>query len=314
MTRELRGAPVARELTARVAERAARLAAAGVTPCLTMVRVGERGDDLAYERAAEKRCHSAGVAVRHVTLPADCAQAELESALAEASADASVHGILLFRPLPDPLDAAAAARRIDPAKDVDGVTDACQLRVLSGRADGFAPCTAEAVLALLDHYEVSLDGADVTVIGRSDVIGRPVAALLLARNATVTTCHTHTRDLAACCRCADVVVAAAGAPGTVGASCVAAGQVVVDVGTTWDEAAGRLVGDVDASAAEGVVGALTPVPGGVGSVTTAVLVDHVVRAAEAQVARAAEPQTRRPAPFRPAQPHPAPATERTPDV
>lgn len=280
MTRKLRGAPVARALTERTAARAERLLAAGVTPRLALVRVGERADDLAYERAAEKRCLSAGIAVERRTLDAGCGQAELEGALAELSGRPDVHGVLLFRPLPAQLDAAAAARALDPAKDVDGVTDACQLSVLSGRAGGFAPCTAEAVLALLDHYEVPLDGADVTVVGRSDVIGRPVAALLLARNATVTTCHTHTRDLAACCRRADVVVAAAGAPRAVGAGCLAAGQVVVDVGTTWDEAAGRLVGDVDAAAAEGVVAALTPVPGGVGSVTTAVLAAHVVAAAE----------------------------------
>lgn len=280
MTRELRGAPVARALTARTAERAARLSEAGLTARLALVRVGERGDDLAYERAAEKRCASAGIAVERHALDVACAQGELEGALAALSARDDVHGILLFRPLPPHLDAAAAARALDPAKDVDGITDACQLSVLAGRPGGFAPCTAEAVLALLDHYEVPLDGADVTVVGRSDVIGRPVAALLLGRNATVTTCHTHTRDLAACCRRAGVVVAAAGVPGAVGRACLSEGQVVVDVGATWDEAAGRLVGDVDAAAADGVVEALTPVPGGVGSVTTAVLAAHVVEAAE----------------------------------
>lgn len=280
MTRELRGAPVARELTACTAERAARLSEAGLVPRLALVRVGERGDDLAYERAAEKRCASAGIAVERHVLDAGCAQGALEGTLAALSARGEVHGILLFRPLPPHLDATAAARALDPAKDVDGITDACQLSVLSGRPGGFAPCTAEAVLALLDHYEVPLDGADVTVVGRSDVIGRPVAALLLGRNATVTTCHTHTRDLAACCRRADLVVAAAGVPGTVGPGCLSEGQTVVDVGATWDEAAGCLVGDVDAAAAEGVVEALTPVPGGVGSVTTAVLAAHVVEAAE----------------------------------
>lgn len=278
--RALRGAPVARALTERTAERAAALRERGVAPRLAVVRVGERDDDLAYERAAEKRCVAAGVDFCRHALPADCAQGELEDLLARLSADGSVHGVLLFRPLPDHLDEAAAARALDPAKDVDALTDGSLLSTLAGRGVGFAPCTAEAVVALLDHYEVPLEGADVVVVGRSLVIGRPVAALLLARDATVTTCHTRTRDLAAACRAADVVVCAAGAPGTVGAACARPGQVVVDVGTTWDEAAGRLRGDADFEALEPVVAAITPVPGGVGSVTTAILARHVVQAAE----------------------------------
>lgn len=278
--RELRGAPVARALTERVAQRAAALVGRGVTPRLATVRVGARDDDLAYERAAEKRCAAAGIELRRHELPEGCTQGELEALLAGLSADASVHGVLLFRPLPAHLDEAAAARALDPAKDVDALTDSSLLATLSGRGAGFAPCTAEAVHALLDHYEVPLDGANAVVVGRSLVIGRPVAALLLARGATVTTCHTHTRDLAEHCRAADVVVCAAGAPGAVGAECGRDGQVVVDVGTTWDEAAGRLRGDADFEGLLPVVGAITPVPGGVGSVTTAVLARHVVEAAE----------------------------------
>lgn len=279
----MRGAPAAAALTERTAGRAAALRERGVAPRLALVRVGERADDVAYERAAEKRCAAAGIEVERHELGAGCGQAELEGALSALSARRDVHGILLFRPLPAQLDEAAAARAIDPAKDVDAVTETALLATLAGRAEtGFAPCTAEAVLALLDHYEVPLDGAEVCVVGRSLVIGRPVAALLLARNATVTCCHTHTRDLAAACRRADVVVAAAGSPGAIGPACVREGQVVVDVGTTWDEAAGRLVGDVDAAAAQ-VARAASPVPGGVGSLTTAVLASHVVTAAERTV-------------------------------
>ena len=163
------------------------------------------------------------------------------------------------------------------------MTPASLLTTLSGRGEGFAPCTAEAVLALLDHYGVELDGAKVAVVGRSLVIGRPVAAMLTARNATVTTCHTHTRDLAAECCAADIVVAAVGRARTIGADAVCEDQAIIDVGINWDEAAGKLVGDVDFDAAEPVVGAITPVPGGVGAVTTAILAKHVIEAAERAV-------------------------------
>lgn len=275
-----RGAPVAASVTEDVAARAARLAAAGVTPRLALVRVGERPDDLAYERGAEKRCAAAGISLERRVLPSDCGQDALEETLRELGADDAVHGILLFRPLPAHLDEPAACAAVPAEKDVDAATPASLLATLSGTGTGFAPCTAEAVVALLDHYGVPLDGADVTVVGRSLVIGRPVASLLLARDATVTTCHTHTRDFAACCRRADVVVAAAGSARMLGADCVRAGQVVVDVGINWDESAGRLVGDVDLEAVAPVVSAVTPVPGGIGSITTAILARHVVEAAE----------------------------------
>ena len=276
----LRGAPVATAVCEDAAARARALAGRGVTPRLAIVRVGARPDDLSYERAAVKRCGAVGVDVTLRELPEDCDQGTLEATLAELGAAADVHGILLFRPLPRGLDEAAACAAIPAEKDVDAATPASLLATLSGAGAGFAPCTAEAVIALLDHYGVGLEGAEVCVVGRSLVIGRPVAALLVGRNATVTLCHTRTRDLAACCRRADVVVAAAGSARLLGADCARAGQVVVDVGTTWDEGAGRLVGDVDLEAVAPVVSAITPVPGGVGAVTTAVLARHVVEAAE----------------------------------
>lgn len=281
MAELLRGAPVARAIAEALAPRVDALRARGVEPRLAVVRVGEREDDLAYERAAERRCLAAGIAFQRVVLGADGVdQASLEGALDALGARGDVHGILLLRPLPAPLDDAAAVGRIPAKKDVDCAGPAGLLATLSGRGGGFAPCTAESALAILDHYGVPLDGANVTVVGRSLVIGRPVSALLLARNATVTTCHTHTRDLAAACRAADVIVAAAGSPAAIGAGCVRPGQVVVDVGTNWDAAAGRLVGDVDFDAVEPIVSAITPVPGGVGAVTTAILARHVVEAAE----------------------------------
>ena len=244
------------------------------------MRVGEREDDLSYERGALKRCEKVGIEARRILLPADVLQDELLAAIEDINADPAVHGCLMFRPLPVGLDEDAVAAALDPAKDVDSMTPASLLTTLSGRGEGFAPCTAEAVLALLDHYGVELDGAKVAVVGRSLVIGRPVAAMLTARNATVTTCHTHTRDLAAECRSADIVVAAVGRARTIGADAVREGQTIIDVGINWDEAAGKLVGDVDFDAAEPIVGAITPVPGGVGAVTTAILAKHVIEAAE----------------------------------
>ncbi|MCI1998226.1 MAG: bifunctional 5,10-methylene-tetrahydrofolate dehydrogenase/5,10-methylene-tetrahydrofolate cyclohydrolase [Olsenella sp.] len=283
MSEALRGAPVAGAITERLAPQVRELVARGVTPTLAIVRVGERPDDLAYERGATKRAQKVGLGLRKVVLPADCDQARLMDAIRAVDDDPSVHGCLLLRPLPSPLDEEAACAALAPGKDVDCVTEGSLYGVFSNVPKGFPPCTAEAVIELLDHYGVGLDGACVTVVGRSLVIGRPLAMMLQARNATVTMCHTHTRDLAAACREADIVVAAAGHARTVGVECVRPGQVVVDVGINWDEAAGRLVGDVDFDAVASVVGGITPVPGGVGAVTTAVLAKHVVEAAKRTV-------------------------------
>ncbi len=273
MAELLKGAPVARALTEELAARCAALRERGVVPTLAIVRVGERDDDLSYERGALKRCEKVGIEARRVLLSADVSQDELLAAIKDINANPAVHGCLVFRPLPAGLDEDAVAAALDPAKDVDSMTPASLLTTLSGRGEGFAPCTAEAVLALLDHYSVELDGAKVAVVGRSLVIGRPVAAM-------VTTCHTHTRDLAAECRAADIVVAAVGRARTIGVDAVREDQTIIDVGINWDEDAGKLVGDVDFVAAEPVVGAITPVPGGVGSVTTAILAKHVIEAAE----------------------------------
>ena len=280
MTELLRGAPVAAVLTEDVAARAASLAGRGVVPTLAILRVGERSDDLSYERAAVKRCEKVGVAVRVLALPEDAGTEVLLAAVRDVNENPAIHGCLIMRPLPAHVDEAAVCAALDPAKDVDGVTAGSLYGVFAAHAVGFPPCTAQAVLALLDHYGVSLPGARAAVVGRSLVIGRPVAMMLLARDATVTLCHTRTADLASELRCADIVVCAAGHAGTVGADALRSGQVVVDVGINWDEQSRSLVGDVDFAAADGVVRAITPVPGGVGSVTTAILARHVVEAAE----------------------------------
>lgn len=240
----LRGAPVAQALIEELVVRIRALVERGVTPTLAIVRVGERPDDLSYERAVLRRAGKVGVAIRRFILPADCSQEELVAVLAGVNEDASVHGCLMFRPLPRDLDEEAACAALEPAKDVDCATTGSLAGVFAGRSWGFPPCTAEAVVRLLEHYGHVLSGASVCVVGRSLVIGRPVAMMLQAADATVTMCHTKTRDLARRCREAEVLVVAAGHPNTVRANAVRAGQVVVDVGVNWDEGAGKLVGDV----------------------------------------------------------------------
>jgi len=280
MAKLLLGLPVADALTEALSQRVEELAKRGVTPTLAIVRVGERDDDLSYERGALKRCAKVGIAVRQFVLPADCSQEELMAVIDEVNTDAAINGCLMFRPLPKTLDEAAACAALDPAKDVDCITEGSLYGVFANRPIGFAPCTAEACIEVLDHYGYDLTGARVTVVGRSLVIGKPVSMMLQARNATVTMCHTRTRDLAAECRDAEILVVAAGHIGTVGADSVAPGQVVIDVGINWDEAAGKLCGDVAFDEVEPRVAAITPVPRGVGSVTTAVLAKHVIVAAE----------------------------------
>lgn len=280
MAQILRGAPIAAALSEELAARVETLHARGVVPTLAIVRVGERPDDLSYERSACKRAEKVGVAIKRFVLPEGCSQEALIAVIDEVNEDAAIHGCLMFRPLPPTLDEAAACAALDSAKDVDGITQGSLFGVFANERVGFPPCTAEAVVELLERSRVELTGARVTVVGRSLVIGKPVSMMLQAKNATVTMCHTRTRDLAAACRGAEVLVVAAGHVRTVGADAVSAGQTVVDVGINWDDEAGKLVGDVNFDAVEPLVASITPVPGGVGAVTTAILMKHVVEAAE----------------------------------
>ena len=274
-----KGAPVAAALTERLIPRAQALVEKGVTPTLAIVRVGERPEDLSYERGALKRCEKVGIAVRQYLLTSEATQADLMEVIEDINRDDSIHGCLMFRPLPKHMDEAAACAALSPAKDVDGITAGSLAAVFSGSGAGYPPCTAQACLEILDHYGYELKGKRAVVVGRSLVIGKPVSMLLLGRHATVTICHTRTADLPGECRQADVLVAAAGKAGAVSAQCLAPGQVVLDVGINVDEN-GNLVGDVDFAAAENTVEAITPVPGGVGAVTTSVLARHVIEAAE----------------------------------
>lgn len=274
-----KGAPVAAAMTERLAERVRRLREKGVEPTLAVLRVGERPDDIAYERGAVSRCEKTGVAVRPVRLPDGCSREELLDSIQRINEDESIHGCLMFRPLPNKEDEWAACDLLAPEKDVDGITPGALSTVFSGRGAGYPPCTAQACIELLDYYGVSLKGKRVAVIGRSMVIGKPVAMLLQSRDATVTMCHTKTVDMPAVCRSAEILIAAAGKAGLVDGRFVTAGQVVLDVGINADKDGG-LCGDVAFEAVEPIVGAITPVPAGIGSVTTAVLAKHIVEAAE----------------------------------
>lgn len=273
---ELRGAPVARAIMDKTAGEITRLAQAGIMPKLAVFRVGSREDDIAYERSIIKRFSAAGAAVEVMALSEDATQEELEAAVRRAADDESVHGILVFSPLPKKFNAGRIRMLIPAEKDVDGMTDASLAGVFRGDKNAFAPCTAQAVVEILRYYGMeNLAGKRVTVVGRSMVVGKPLAMLLLGMNATVTVCHTKTADTAAECRRADVVIACAGQARMVTDEYMSAEQTIIDVGINAD--GDGICGDVDYAAAQSIVAAATPVPGGVGAVTTAVLLSHTVR-------------------------------------
>lgn len=278
MSTILKGAPVVAAMNEQTVALCEALKAENIFPTLAIVRVGEREDDISYERGVTKRCEKIGVAVKKFLLPADATQEALLAVIDEINKDDGLHGCLLFRPLPKWMDDQTIRAALKPEKDVDGITDQSLAGVFTNVETGFPPCTAQACVEILDYYKVPLSGKRVTVVGRSLVVGKPAAMMLDRRNATVTMCHSRTHDLPAVCREADVVVVAMGRMGAVDASCLRAGQTVVDVGIHVNEE-GKLCGDVKFAEAEAVVDAITPVPGGVGTVTTSVLVKHVVEAA-----------------------------------
>ena len=280
MAELLKGAPVAEALAERCTADVEACKAKGVDPTLAILRVGERDDDLSYERGATKRCEAVGVAVKNVVLPADVDQATMMATIEDLNNDAGVHGVLMFRPLPEQLDEAACCEALAASKDVDAATTASLAHVFTGKGEGYAPCTAQACMEILDFYGIDPKGKRAAVIGRSLVIGKPVSMMLMAANATVTTCHTKTVDMPSVTQEADIVVVAAGQMETIGAEYFKAGQTVTDVGIGWNKEKGKLCGDVIFDDVEPIVDAITPVPGGVGSVTTAVLVSHVVEAAK----------------------------------
>lgn len=281
MSRLLTGKPVADALTADTRRRADALRQQGTVPKLVILRCGDNESDGAYIRGAMKRGTLCDVEVELRTLASDVSAEELALALEAVNGDNAVHGCLLLRPLPPHLRAqeSGLCARLDPRKDVDGMTPVSAAGVFTGSGEGFAPCTAQACMELLAFYGVDVSGKQTVVIGRSSVVGRPVASLLLAKNATVTVCHTKTADTAALTRQADITVTAAGCAGSLTASHVRPGQVVIDVSTNWNGVS--LCGDAEFETVSAIVGSITPVPGGVGAVTSAVLMRHTVEAAEA---------------------------------
>ena len=273
----IKGKPVADAITSELQKDVEALKAQGITPKLKIVRVGAREDDLAYERGALSRMEKCGIAAEVLELPVDIEQADFVKALKAVNDDPAVHGILLFRPLPKQLDMEEIKFVVDAVKDIDCMNPLNAEKIFEGDKTGYPPCTSQACVEILDHYGVELKGKNVAVVGRSMVVGKPLAMLLLDKNATVTICHSRTADLPAVCRQNDVVIAAVGRAEMVKGDFINEGTVVIDVGINVN-AEGNLCGDVKFDECVEKASMITPVPAGVGSVTTSVLAKHVVKA------------------------------------
>jgi methylenetetrahydrofolate dehydrogenase (NADP+)/methenyltetrahydrofolate cyclohydrolase len=282
MAQILKGKEAADALAETMKKDVEVLKAKGVTPTLGIIRLGERDDDISYEKGVKKRCDSVGAALKQYLLPADARERELLDLIHEVNADRNLHGVLLFRPLPKHIDDNAVCAALLPEKDIDGITGGSLAGVFANTGPGFPPCTAEACMAILAHYGIDPAGRRVTVVGRSLVIGRPLAMMLMHKNATVTICHAKTRDLPSVVREAEIVIAAAGKAEALGRECFREGQTLIDVGIHVKED-GRLCGDIKFAEAEPLVKAITPVPGGVGVVTACISIRHLIEAAKRTV-------------------------------
>ena len=283
MEKLLKGKAVADRINEEILERTPALYEKGIVPTLAIVRVGENPSDIAYENGAVKKAQSVGLQPEKYICPADITEEDLIQVIQSINRDEKIHGVLLLQPLPKGIDAAKVRNTLAPEKDLDCISDDALGRMFTGR-EGYGPCTAESCIEILKYYNIPIKGKKAVVIGRSMVIGKPAALMLLQENATVTICHTKTapEDLKAICRDADIIIAAAGKIGAVTADMAREGQTIVDVGINFDEE-GKMTGDVDfepVSQILGEDGAITPVPGGVGSVTTSLLMRHLVQAAE----------------------------------
>jgi len=275
----LKGLPVANAINEKLMEQVKSIE--GPLPHLAIIRVGERPDDCSYERGAVKKMDKVGVRCTTYTFDADIDNETFQAEFDKINENPDIDGILMLRPLPKQLDEKQIENKIDPRKDLDGISPLNLAKVYVGDESGYAPCTAEAVIEMLDYAGIDIKGKRVTVVGRSLVIGKPVSMLLMKRNATVTVCHTKTVDMEGTCKNAEILVAAAGSARMIKKDYVAEGAIVVDVGINVDEE-GNLCGDVDFDAITDIAAIATPVPGGVGSVTTSVLAKHLVKAAMAR--------------------------------
>ncbi len=270
------GNVIAAQVRASVASTVACLNADGITPGLAVILVGDDPASHSYVTMKERDCQEVGIVSRDLRRSADISQEQLESLIDECNNSPEIHGILLQLPLPSHLDAEAAIARIHPSKDVDGFHPVNLGRLLRG-LPSFRACTPWGIMKMLDHHGVELQGKEAVVVGRSTIVGKPMALMLLERNATVTVCHSRTHDLAAVCRRADILVAAVGRAHMITEEFVKPGAVVIDVGINRTEAG--MVGDVDFARVEPIASAITPVPGGVGPMTRAMLLSNTLDAA-----------------------------------
>ncbi|MBO5953733.1 MAG: bifunctional 5,10-methylenetetrahydrofolate dehydrogenase/5,10-methenyltetrahydrofolate cyclohydrolase [Oscillospiraceae bacterium] len=288
MAKRLLGKEVNEALVAALQGRTAALRDKGIVPTLGIIRLGENPSDLSYEKGATKRAEEVGVAVKNFILPEDASKEDVLAVIDQVNADDSIHGVLMFRPLPKHLkaDQDEICNRLAPCKDVDSMTHMSNAGVFEGQDLGYAPCTPAACMEILDHYGIDCKGKNAVVIGRSLVVGKPAAMMLMAKNATVTVCHTRTVNTAEICKNADIIVTAAGVLNSLTKDFVREGQIVIDVSMNWNpekittKGKGGMSGDCVFDEVEPIVEAITPVPGGVGAVTTTVLMKHVVEAAE----------------------------------
>ena len=288
MAKKLLGKEVNEALVAALQTRTAALREKGITPTLGIIRLGENPSDLSYEKGATKRAEEVGVAVKNYILPETASKEEVLAVIDQVNADENVHGVLMFRPLPKHLkaDQDDICNRLAPCKDVDSMTHMSNAGVFEGQDLGYAPCTPAACMEILDYYGIDCKGKNAVVIGRSLVVGKPAAMMLMAKNATVTVCHTRTVNTAEICKGADIIVTAAGVLNSLTKDFVREGQIVIDVSMNWNpekittKGKGGMSGDCVFDEVEPIVEAITPVPGGVGAVTTTVLMKHVVEAAE----------------------------------
>ena len=288
MAKRLLGKEVNEALVAALQKRTAALQEKGIVPTLGIIRLGENPSDLSYEKGATKRAEEVGVAVKNYILPETATKEEVLAVIDQVNADDSVHGVLMFRPLPKHLkaDQDEICNRLAPKKDVDSMTHMSNAGVFEGQDLGYAPCTPSACMEILDYYGIDCKGKNAVVIGRSLVVGKPAAMMLMQKNATVTMCHTKTVNTAEICRGADIIISAAGVLNSLTPDYVRPGQVVIDVSMNWNpekitsKGKGGMSGDAIFDEVEPIVEAITPVPGGVGAVTTSVLMKHVVEAAE----------------------------------
>lgn len=275
----VKGADVVKEMVEELRREVQEMESRGVHPCAKIVRVGDNPSCIAYGKGAAKKLESVGIQVEYATFPEDISQKDFLVEFQKINEDQNVHGILLLRPLPAQLDEKEISRVIDPRKDVDAISPINMYKVMVGDNTAFPPCTPEAVMRIIDHIGIDLTGKKVAIVGASMVVGRPLFLLMLNRNATCVQCHIYTKDLAAECKHAEIIVVAAGKQGLIRLEHVSPGATVIDVGINIGED-GKIHGDVDFDAVAPVTNYITPVPGGVGSVTSTVLAAHVVKAAK----------------------------------